>query len=87
MRTVKRSIIISLRSSRRLVFVFCIRVPLVRSREYRYRRTTEKPYRLRQTFDSVNVAILKACSYDKVYGKLIGYEERYSIRGVSETYT
>ena len=91
MQTVKRSVIVSLSSfirfvSKLLVFVFRIRVPLVRSIEYRYRRATEKPYRLRPAFDGVTVAIHKACSYDNVYGKLIGYDERNSIRGVSETY-
>ena len=90
MRTVKRGIFVSLRSFRRFVsrsfvFVFRIRVPLVRSREYRYLRAPEKPYRLRSTFDSINVAIHKSCSYDNVYGKLIGYNERYSIRRVSKT--
>ena len=92
MRTVKRIVIVSLISFRRFVselsvFVVRIRVSLVRSREYRYRCATEKPYRLRSTFDSANVAIHKACSYENVYGKLIGYDERYSIRGVSETYS
>ena len=81
MRTVKRSFTVSLSSfrcfvSKLLVFVFRIRVPLVRSRDYRYRLATEKPYRLLPKFDSVNVAIHKACSYDNFYGKLIGYDER-----------
>ena len=91
MRTVKWSVTVSLGSLRRVVsnsfvFVFLFRVPLVCSGEYRYRRATEKPYCLRSTFDSVNVAIHEACFYDNLYGKHIGYDERYSIRGVSETY-
>ena len=92
MRTVKWSVVISLSSFRPLVsklfvFVFRIRVSLVHSGEYRYRRATEKPYRLRSTFESFNVAVHKACSYDNVYGTLIDYDERYSIRGIPETNT